>query len=149
MANLFYIGLVPYGLYLLAMAICVLAVWKGDRPLRLAAAILFVSWMLSALPRGRDMNGMNYPITVIDATCCVAFVWISVRWRKIWCAVLAALMIIETSIPFVTFFSGDIRRYNQIASHNIVTVMPLAVLVVAIWLAVRDRKRIDAAVPPV
>lgn len=139
MSNLFSVGLVAYVVYLIAFAICGLAVWKGDRPLQLAAAILLVAWTLSALMGERDVYGMNYPVTVIDTNCALAFIWISLRWRRLWCAVLAALMIVEVIIPLVAFFDRDIHRYEQATSNNIVALLVLAVLVVALWQVFRAR----------
>lgn len=144
MSAVLLLELFAYVVHLLATTICGLAVWKGDKPLRLAGAVLIGAWLMSALVGPRDVHGMSYPITAIDLSCVVAFVWISLRWRRLWCAVLAALMIIETIIPFVVFFDRDIHRYNQFVSHNIVTVLPLVVLAVAIWLTLRDQKRADA-----
>lgn len=143
MAELFSIQLIAYAVYLIAFAISGVAIWRGDRPLRLAAGALILAWTLSALTGHRDKYGMNYPVTIIDTNCALAFVWISVRWRQIWCAVLAALTIVEIVIPLAAFFDRDIHRYNQMASNNIVAVLQLVVLIVAIWLTVRARRRAD------
>jgi len=141
LGELFSIQLIAYAAYLIAMAICGMAIWKGDRPARLAALVLIAGWTLSALTGHRDKYGMNYPVTIIDTNCALAFVWISVRWRRIWCAVLAALTIVEVIIPLVVFFDRDIHRYNQMASNNIVAVLQLVVMVVAIQRAFRARRR--------
>lgn len=134
---------VAYAAYLTALAICGLAVWKGDRPLRLAASTLIVAWALSALTGHRDRFGMNYPVTIIDTNTALIFVWISTRWRRIWCAVLAGLTIIEVAIPFVAALDRDIHRYNQMAANNIVAVLQLVVMATAVWLTARARSRVD------
>ncbi|WP_454758231.1 hypothetical protein [Caulobacter segnis] len=139
------IDLIAYAAYLIAVTICGLAVWKGDRPLKLVAVVLLVAWVLSTLTGKRNVYGMNYPTTVIDTNCALIFVWISLRWRRLWCAVLAALMIIEVTIPLVVFFDRDIRRYNQTLSYNVVTVLLLAVMSVALWQTFRSRTRADEA----
>lgn len=145
MSAILSLELFAYAVYLVATTICGLAIWKGDRPLSLAGAVMIGAWILSALAGKRDIHGMNYPTTVIDIGSAVAFVWISLRWRRLWCAVLAALMIIEIVIPFVVFFDRDLHRYNQFVSHNIVAVLHLVVLVVAIGLTLRSRTRTDEA----
>lgn len=139
------IDVIAYGVYLIAVVICGLAAWKGDRPLKLAAAVLLAAWALSALAGRRNVYGMNYPTTIIDTNCALILVWISMRWRRLWCAVLAALMVIEVAIPLVVFFDRDIRRYNQTLSYNVVTVLLLAVMSVAIWQTFAARRRSDRA----
>nr|WP_295107395.1 hypothetical protein [uncultured Caulobacter sp.] len=148
MSNLPSIDVIAYAVYLIAVAICGVAVWKGDPPLRLAAAVLLVTWTLSALAGRRDVYDMNYPTTVIDTNCALIFVWISLRWRRLWCAVLAALMIVEVTIPLVVFFDRDIHRYNQTLAYNVVTMPLLVVMALATWQAFRARRRIDEATLP-
>jgi len=135
--------MIAYVAYLAALAICGVAFWKGDRPLKLAASVLVISWALSALTGYRDRYGMNYPVTIIDTNVALIFVWISTRWRLIWCAVLAALTFITLAIPFVAMIDPDIHRYNRAAANNVVAVLQLVVMIVAIVLTVRARRRAD------
>jgi hypothetical protein len=137
------ITLIAYVAYLIAMVICGVAIRKGDRPLRLAAAVIVVGWALSALVGRRDNLGMNYPMSIIDTSVALILIWISMRWRRIWCAVLAALTIVAVTIPFVGLVDRDIHFYNRAASNNIVAILQLIVLIVAIWLTVRGRRRAD------
>ncbi|HWU78623.1 MAG TPA: hypothetical protein VN158_00965 [Caulobacter sp.] len=137
------IYLIAYVAYLIALVICGVAIWKGDRPLRLAAAVLIVGWALSALTGHRDKFGMNYPMSIIDTNVALILVWISMRWRRIWCAVLAALTIVVVIIPFVALVDRDIHYYNRAASNNVVAILQLMVLAVATWLTVRARRRAD------
>jgi hypothetical protein len=130
---------VAYAVYLIALTICGVAFWRGDRPLKLAAAALVIGWTLSALAGHRDRFGMNYPMTVIDTNVALVFVWISTRWRLIWCAVLAGLTIITTAIPFVALVDPDIHFYNRAAANNVVAALQLAVLLVATVLTLRER----------
>ena len=135
------IYLIAYVAYLIAMAICGVAFWKGDQPLRLAAGVIVVGWALSALTGQRDKFGMNYPLSIIDTNTALILVWISMRWRRVWCAVLAALTIVTVLIPFVAMVDRDIHFYNRAASNNVVAILQLIVLLVAIWLTVRARRR--------
>lgn len=134
---------VAYAVYLVALAISGVAFWRGDRPLKLAAAALVVGWTLSALTGHRDRFGMNYPMTVIDTNVALIFVWISTRWRLIWCAVLAGLTIISVAIPFVALVDPDIHFYNRAAANNVVAAIELGVLLVATVLTLRARSRVD------
>ena len=78
--------LFPYVGYLIALTICGLAVWKGDRPLRLTAMVLIASWAISPLISKGHRHGLDYPVTILDTNIALIFVWISMRWRRIWCA---------------------------------------------------------------
>jgi hypothetical protein len=145
LSTLFSTWLIAYAVYLIAFAICGLAVWKGDRPLQLAAAVLLVGWTLSVLAGERNTYGMNYPVAVIDTNCALVFVWISMRWRRVWCAVLAALTIVDVAIPLVAFFDSDIHRYNRTVAYNVVTILLLVVMAVAIWQTLSARRRAEEA----
>lgn len=140
---------VAYSVYLIAMAICGVAFWRGDTPLKIAAVILVAGWTLSALAGHRDSHGMNYSLTVIDTNVALIFMWISTRWRLIWCAVLAGLTLITVAIPFVALADPEIHFYNRAAANNVVAVLQLVVLLVAMALTLRGRRRVDeAAVRP-
>jgi hypothetical protein len=136
------IMMVAYGVYLIALTISGVAFWRGDPPLRLAAATLVVAWTLSALAGHRDRYGMNYPITIIDTNAALLFAWISTRWRLIWSAVLAALTIISIAIPFVALVDPAIHWYNRAAANNVVASVQLMVLLAATVLTLR-RGRAD------
>lgn len=136
------IDVIAYTAYLAALVICGLAFWKGDRPLKLAAAAMIISWALSTQTGVRG-GGINYPLTIIDTNLTLIFIWISTRWRVIWCAVLAALMLITVAIPFVAMIDPRIHLYNRAAANNVVAILQLIVMAVAIVLTVRARRRAD------
>ncbi|MET3664120.1 hypothetical protein [Caulobacter sp. 1776] len=133
----------PYVVYLLALATCGAAVWKGDRPLRLAAAVLIAAWVLSQLVSQRHQYRLDYPVIIIDTNTALIFVWISMQWRRLWCAVLAALTIVVVVIPFVALADPGIHKYNQYGANNVVSWLQLLVINLATWLTVRARRRGD------
>ncbi|MET3664121.1 hypothetical protein [Caulobacter sp. 1776] len=140
--------LLPFTSYLCALATCCLAVLKGDRSLRLAAAALLVAWALSPLISKGHRNGLDYPVTILDTHLTLILIWISMRWRRIWCAVLAALTMIVVIIPIVATFDREIHIYNHAVSNNIVSDLQLVVVLVAVWLTVRARRRADEGAAP-
>ena len=137
------IYMMAYIFYVVAIVVCGMAFWKGDRPLRLVAVVMIVAWLLSAMAGRRDKYGMNYPISIIDTNVALIFIWISMRWRRLWCAVLAALTIVNLLIPFMALIDRDIHGNSRAASYNVVTVLQLMVLFVATRLTVRARRRAD------
>jgi hypothetical protein len=138
-----YEELIPFIAYLFALVICGVALRKGDRPLRLAALVLIIGWILTPLVSLEGKTRLDYPVTIIDMSAAVIFVWISLRWRRLWCAVLAALMIIGVILPIICLVDRGIHKYNYYAANNIVANLQLVVLCVATWLTVRARRRAD------
>jgi hypothetical protein len=136
-------SLLPYFGYLTALAICGLAFWKGDRPLRLVAVVLIASWALSPLISKGHRHGLDYPVTILDTNVALIFIWISLRWRRIWCAVLAAVTIIVVVIPILASADREIRIYNHWLANTIVSTLQLVVMLVAVWLTVRGRRQDD------
>lgn len=135
--------LLPYVGYLLALALCCLAFWKGDRPLRLAAAVLIAAWALSPLVSKGHRHGLDYPVTILDTNVALIFVWISMRWRRIWCAVLAALTIIVVLIPIVVLVDHRIGIRDHWLANTIVSTLQLVVMLAAIVSTLRARNRAD------
>lgn len=133
--------LIPYIAYVAALVTCGVAIWKGDRPLKLAATVLIVAWAITPIFMGRERHILDYPITVIDTNTALIMVWISMRWRRVWCAVLAALTILVVLVPFVHLSDPGIHLYNRYAANNIISNFQLVVIAVATWRVVRDRRR--------
>ncbi len=130
-------------MHLIALVICGVALRKGDRPLRLAALVLIVGWTLTPLVSLGSRVRLDYPMTIIDTNTALFFVWISLRWRRLWCVVLAALTIISVIMPIVCLLDRSIHKYNYYAANNVVAGLQLVVFCVAIWLTVRARRRAD------
>ncbi len=135
--------LLPFVTYLVALAICGVALRRGDFPLRLAALVVIIAWTLTPLVSLGGKVRLDYPMTIIDTNTALIFVWISMRWRRLWCAVLAALTIISVIIPIVYLLDRSIHKYNYYAAYDLVAWLQLVVLCVAIRLTVRARRRAD------
>jgi positive regulator of sigma E activity len=136
-------SLIVYVFYLVALVVCGLAYWVGDRPLRLTALVLIVGWAFTPMIVHLDKHGLNLPVAIVDIAAAAIFVWISMRSRRVWCAVVAALSIIPIAIRFVAAADPDIHNYNRAASNNVVMILELVVMVIATWLAARARRRAD------
>ncbi|MBO9545199.1 hypothetical protein [Caulobacter sp.] len=135
--------LFPYVVYLISLVVFGMAFWKGDRPLKLVALTLLVGWTLTPIVNRGDRYILNYPITTIDTNCALILVWISLRWRRVWCAVLAALTILIVIVPLVHVFDHDIHLYNRYAANNILSNLQLVVIAMATRRVIRDRRRAD------
>ncbi len=135
--------LIPYVTYLISLVVFGVAFWKGDRPLKLAALLLFAGWTLTPIVHKSDKLILDYPVLTIDTNTALALVWVSLRWRRVWCAVLAALTILIVIVQLEYVFDRGIHLYNRYAANNILSNLQLVVVAVATWYAVRARRRAD------
>lgn len=135
--------MIVYVVYLMAMVVCGLAYWQGDRVLRLTAVVMLASWTLTPMVVQLDRHGLNLPVVIIDIVTTAIFIWISMWSRRLWCALLSALSIILIAIRFVASVDRGIDNYTRAASNNTVTIVQLVVMVAATGLAVRVRRRAD------
>lgn len=135
--------LITFLVYLVALAICGVAYWVGDRPLRLAAVVYIGAWTLTTLVSHRVGNGLDTPVTFVDTNATLILTWISLRWRRLWCAVLAALGMLTTLMPFVRLLQDDVSHYVLAASLNVLAICQLLTFIVAIVLTIAARRRAD------
>jgi hypothetical protein len=119
----------------------VLCLWKGDQPLRAAAIVILISWSVTPLvdPWGRDR--LNVPQTMVDVATTVAMIWISVRWRRLWAAIQAALAILIVLCPFVALVDHRVHRNSWTAADTILTGIQILALLMAVVVTLRTRER--------
>ena len=135
--------------YLAALVVCALCLQRGDRPLRVAAVTTIVAWSVTPLLGHWDRYSLNIPQTLTDLITMLIFFWISWRWRRLWAVVLTAVMILIVLCPLVYLTDARVHRNSWIAANNILAVGQLAVMLVALWSTLRERRRIDeGAVQP-
>jgi len=79
---------------ILAIVVCGLAMWRGDRAARWVGAAFLADWLGSMLVYRRDPYHADYGILAVDAVTLLFFVWISIRTRRIWTVVASAFMAI-------------------------------------------------------
>lgn len=132
--------LLPYALYLVALVICGTAIWKGDPPLRWAAGAFIIGWMLTPAVSNLGRGDWDMPVAIIDTNVALLIVWVSLRWRRLWSAVLAALMLLLVVARVVAVVDPDVRRYGFLAANNVIVMCQMVVLVVAVWVTLRGRR---------
>jgi uncharacterized membrane protein len=132
--------LITFAAYLVALVVCGLAWRVGDRPLRLAAMVYIGAWVLTSLVGHRFDRGLDVPVTIIDTNASLILIWISMRWRRLWCLVLASLALLTTIAPIVRLLHDhDVSRYVLAATENVLAICQLLVFVVAIGLTLHAR----------
>jgi hypothetical protein len=78
----------------LAVLICGLAMWLGDRAARWMGAAFLASWVGSLVVYRHDPHGADYGMLAVDVLTLATFVWVSMRTRRIWTLVASAFMAI-------------------------------------------------------
>lgn len=133
--------LLPYVLYLVALVICGTAIWKGDQPLRWSAGAFIVGWMLTPAVSNLSRGDWDMPVAIIDTNVALLVVWVSLRWRRLWSAVLAALMLLLVLARVIALLDPNVHRYGFLAANNVIVLCQMVVLVVALWVTLRARGR--------
>lgn len=75
----------------MAILICGVAMWRGDRAARWVGAVCLAGWLGSILVYRGNAYNADYGVLAIDAVSLVAFVWISMRTRRIWTVIVSAI----------------------------------------------------------
>ena len=78
----------------MAVLICGLAMWLGDKAARWAGAVCLAGWLGSILIYRGNAYNADYGVLTIDVASLAGFVWISMRMRRIWTVILSAFMAI-------------------------------------------------------
>ncbi len=136
-------SLYTYTYYLAALIVCGLSLWKGDRPLQAAAGVTIVSWSITPLLSYWDDQHLNVFQTATDVITTAFYVWISLRYRRVLIAVLAAVTFLIVMCPLVYLLDPRVHRNSWVAANNILAVIQLLVILVGFARSLRARRRAD------
>ncbi|USQ95920.1 hypothetical protein [Caulobacter sp. RL271] len=132
-----------YALYVVAFTVCGVALWLGDRPLKVTAFAVMFFWGISPLTRTGAYVPWNLPLTIVDSNAFLVLTWISLRWRRVWSAMIAGLALVMVVTPFVGMADQELDPYFKVFAYNILGYILVVELIVAIWLTVRARRQAD------
>lgn len=104
---------------LFAALVCGLALWRGDRPARLVGLAYGAGFAIALLAfNGRRTDVEVLPF-LLDATILAVFVWVSLRWRRVWIAVAAACLLMATVAHAAALMDLRIALNTIIMTQNI------------------------------
>ncbi|EGF92342.1 putative membrane protein [Asticcacaulis biprosthecium C19] len=87
--------------FVLCLMICGWGLWRGDRPNRLAAAIVLVAWCLSLLlHQWGNYAGPERVVVVIDIIAMGLLIVLSFWSRRLWILIASALQIATVALHF-------------------------------------------------
>lgn len=124
---------------ILAILVCGLAMWRGDRSARWIGAAFLADWLGSLLVYRRHVQSADYGVLVIDIVTLAAFVWISMRTRRIWTIVASAFMAIIVASHVAVMIDLRVTINTLKASMAIWSYGVLACIAFGTWAAERPR----------
>lgn len=126
---------------IIAVLVCGLAMWLGDRPARWNGAAFLAGWLGSLLVNRHDAYNADYGILAVDALTLAVFIWISVRTRRIWTIIASAFLAIIVASHIAVIIDlrvslNTLRVGMAIWSYGI-----LACIAFGAWAGYRDGRR--------
>jgi hypothetical protein len=126
---------------IVAVLICGLAMWRGDRAARWTGATLLAGWLGTLLVYRRDPINADYGMLVIDIATLAVFVGISIRTRRLWTIVASAFMAIIVASHIAVMIDLRVTLGTLWISMAMWSYGVLACLAFGTWAAWREERR--------
>lgn len=130
---------------ILAILVCGLAMWRGDQAVRRAGAVCLAGWLGSILVYRGSAYEADYGVLAIDVASLAAFVWISVRMRRIWTVILSAFTALMVASHVAVMIDLRVTLGTLVTGTAIWSYGVLACIAFGTWAAWRERQ--DGRVP--
>jgi hypothetical protein len=124
---------------ILAILVCGLAMWRGDRSARWIGAAFLADWLGSLLVHRQQAQSADYGVLAIDIAALAAFIWISMRTRRLWTIVASAFMAIIVASHVAVMIDLRVTINTLKASMAIWSYGVLACIAFGTWTAERPR----------
>lgn len=122
---------------ILALLVCGLAMWRGDRSARWIAAAFLANWVGSLLVHRRHGQGTDFGVLVIDIVTLAVFVWVSMRTRRVWTIIASAFMTIIVASHVAVMIDLRVTINTLKASMAIWSYGVLACIAFGTWTSMR------------
>ena len=129
----------------LATVVCGAAVRFGDHSARWNGAAFFASWVGSLLVYRINDYHTDLEMLAIDLATLIFFVWVSMRWRRIWTLVASAFMAIIVASHVATMIDLRVMINTFNLSMAIWSYGILLCLAFGTWAGWRERRRAAAS----
>ena len=127
----------------IAVLICGMAVWKGDRWLRFVAIVYLIGWIATPFVTLRDPMSPEWGIMVIDVAVMVLLVWASLQSRRLWSLFAAACQVMCVASHLVSIVDLRIYIATLVAGLGLLSYGVLLALLAGTLLAIIDRRVAD------
>lgn len=134
--------LISFGL---ATAVCGVAAKVGDDSARRVAVVFFLNWLGSLLVYSANAYATEWEILALDIATLIYFVWVSIRWRRLWTVVASAFVAIIVASHVATMIDLRVTIDTFNVSVAIWSYGVLACIAFGTWTSWRERRRLDVA----
>jgi hypothetical protein len=126
---------------IIAILICSVAMWRGDKAARWTGAVCLAGWLGSILVYRANAYNADYGVLAVDVASLIGFVWISVRMRRIWTVVLSAFMAIIVASHVAVMIDLRLTLGTLVISMALWSYGVLACIAFGTWAGWRDGRR--------
>jgi hypothetical protein len=126
---------------LLAIAICGVAIWRGDYSARRIGAAQLICWVGSLLVYRRDAYNADLGMLAIDIMTLIYFAWVSMRSRRIWTVVVSAFQAIIVASHIATIIDLRVTMGTFFMSMAVWSYGNLLCIAFGTWAGWRERRR--------
>ena len=127
----------------IALLVCGLAIWKGDRWIRFVAIVYVIGWIATPFVALRDPLRPEWGVMVIDVAVMVLLVWASLRSRRLWSLFAAACQMMCVASHLVSIIDLRIYIATLIAGLGLLSYGVLLALLAGTLLGLRERRTAD------
>ena len=125
----------------LATVICGVAVKVGDDSTRRIAVAFFLNWLGSLLAYRADAYNIELEILALDVAALIYFVWVSMRWRRLWTVLASAFVAITVGSHVATMIDLRVTIDTFNVSVAIWSYAILACIAFGAWTSWRERRQ--------
>lgn len=125
----------------MAILICGLAMWRGDKAARWAGAVCLAGWLGSILVYRANAYNPDYGVLAVDVASLIGFVWISMRMRRIWTVILSAFMAIIVASHVATMIDLRVTMGTLVIGMAMWSYGVLACIAFGTWASWRESRR--------
>lgn len=125
----------------MAILICGMAMWRGDQAARWAGAVCLAGWLGSILVYQGNAYNADYGVLAIDFISLVAFVWISMRMRRIWTIIVSALTALMVASHVAVMIDLRVTLGTLIIGTAMWSYGVLACIAFGTWAGWRENRR--------
>ena len=122
----------------IAAAICALALWKGDRPERMAGVVYALAWIASAAVQVE--SGPQYGIFAVDVLFLIFNLWLGLRTGRLWALFAAAFQLLIVMTHVSMLIDLRIEQYGFFSAYFVWSYLILAALLVGTLQAMARRR---------
>ncbi len=124
----------------MAIVICGMAMWCGDKAARWAGAVCLAGWLGSILVYRVNPYRADYGVLAVDIASLAGFVWISMRMRRIWTVILAAFMAIIVASHVAAMIDLRVTIGTLVVGMAMWSYGVLACIAFGTWAGWRERR---------